>query len=375
MRQYNASQIKNMNRMQVYNIIKDLGQTTRSEIGKYSGVSAPTVLKITNFLEEENMILPAGEANTSAGRKPQIFKINPDYLYVIGAYYEGEYIKIGLVDASGQIISTTTLKVSEYDFDHVIGEIIPKTSEQLIMASNIDKEKIIGIGIGLPGAINPEKNTITYAPLVGIYEEYDMSEILEKTESKLNIPVYFSNDVNSAAIGEYLYRNDNEELIYISLGTGLGCGIIVDGKPYLGNNYRAGEIGYMVSDNEFKGSKSAPGYMESITNLKVLNDKFPGFEDSSISKEDFNNALEYTADKLSQIVVNIISILDIDLIVIGGIVVERFGDEIIPPIKNRVKELSLFEANIEFCKCPVPTILGVAMTAIDKKFEEIFEIA
>jgi predicted NBD/HSP70 family sugar kinase len=276
---YVASHLKDMNRKTVFDLISEAGAIPRTQISRLTGISAPTVLKITNFLCEKGLILNAGEAESALGRKPQLLVLNPDFAYSVGVDYEGDYLKIGIVNAKGEIRLKKTIHVLN-DFEYVVMDALIGYVQDLINESGIPQDRIIGLGMGFPGVVNYDSSDIRYGPLVGVYSKYSIHDIVEKIQQGLGMPVYIYNDANAAAIGEYTKRKlKNEDFIYISLGTGLGSGIILDGHLRFGKHYIAGEIGYMVYETGFQTSEFRPGLLESLINIHALKSKFKDFED------------------------------------------------------------------------------------------------
>lgn len=372
MKPYIASNLRDMNRKTVFDLIAEVGEISRSEISSRTGISAPTVLKITNYLCDKGFIIAAGEGQSALGRKPQLMRFNPDFSYSIGVEYEGDYLKLGIVNVAGEIVAKKTIHVKN-DFENVLTHDLIEHIDELMNGTGISREKINGIGIGLPGAVDFENDEIRLRPLVGVYKTYPLHNIIDKIQKALNIPVYMFNDSNAAAIGEYKKRNlQNEDLVYISLGTGLGSGIILNGQLRYGRHYTAGEIGYMMYGNDFNTSEDMPGSLESLINLNALSAKFENFENRVNSRSDIDCIVDYISPYLGMTILNIMSIIDVNLIVLGGVIVDMLGEALVEAVTQNLKRCSLLNINIDLRKCEEPGIIGTSHLVTEKYIQDLF---
>jgi predicted NBD/HSP70 family sugar kinase len=369
MAQYVASHLKDMNRKIVYKLISSIGEISRSEISRQTGISPPTVLKITSFLLQNDFVKEAGEGISHLGRKPQILKFNPSAAYSIGVDFEGDFLKIGIVDLIGNIKVFKQIRVSG-DFDEIINNKLYDYIEDIINKEDIPLNKILGIGLGIPGAVDVVNCIVEFAPLVGIYNRKDCKSIVNELSSKSGLPVFLENDANAAAIGEYITRKLSPEcdLAYLSLGTGLGAGLILDGKIRRGVRNSAGEIGYMVFDKDYHTYKSKAGWLESRINFKALIEKWEIYksietiheiEDFKKSK-DFIMLVDYVASYLGLCIANITALLDLNIVVIGGVSTKRLGLPLIENVKQYMSKLRLLDIECEFQSSEEPGIVGAA---------------
>lgn len=372
MKPYIASNLRDMNRKTVFDLIASVGEISRSEITQLTGISAPTVLKITNYLCDKGFIINAGEGQSALGRKPQMLKFNPNFSYSIGVEYEGDYLKMGIVNVSSEIILKKIIHVKN-DFEDVITHVLYENVESLINESKIPKNKIHGIGLGLPGAVDLDNDEIRLGPLVGVCNTYPLQNITKKIKESLNISAYVCNDVNAASIGEYITRNlKKEDLVYISLGTGLGSGIILDGKLRFGKHFIAGEIGSLVYNDNFKTSEGLSGSLESLINLEALSAKFDDFENRVKSKSNINEIIDYISPYLGRTILNIVSVIDVNQVVLGGIIVDMLGKDLVVAASEQFKKLSVLDVNIDSRKCDEPGIIGTSHLITSEYIKNIF---
>jgi glucokinase len=261
---------------------------------------------------------------------------------VVGVDIGGTNLRAGVIDGSGRILSR---KNAQSEANRGIDYVMENLLNLLI---EIRKEnKISGIGVGIPGIIDSAKGILTQAPNISKVRNYPFREILlDKLGS--NIPIVIENDANCAAVGEWWQGagKNVDSLIILTLGTGLGGGIILNGKLWSGVHGMAGEIGHMTIDPDGpKCNCGNYGCLESFAsaeairrmvkeglsdkNLKTLiRDKVPHVSKHDIPEIVGNAAKQ--ADKfatriwesfgraLGIAIGNLANLLNIEMIILGG---------------------------------------------------------
>ncbi|MCO6473894.1 MAG: ROK family protein [Melioribacteraceae bacterium] len=165
--------------------------------------------------------------------------------YSVGVDLGGTNIKIGIVSEDGKIIKKDSLSSKADEGPEKVIQQIKKAIKQI---SNKSKVKVIGIGIGTPGIVSSKKGTVENPPNFPGWDKVPLKQIIKKEFQK---DVFIENDANAAAIGELMYGagKNKENFIMITLGTGVGGGIILDRKIYRGELGAAGEIGHITIDH------------------------------------------------------------------------------------------------------------------------------
>ena len=164
--------------------------------------------------------------------------------YYIGIDLGGTNIVAGVVDENYNIISKASTKTNLPRPEKEIADDMAKVSVQAVKEAGISMEQIEWVGIGTPGIANSEKGIIEYSCNLG-FNNTPMVEYIKKSIDK---PVFIENDANAAAYGEYVAgaAKGAKNAVCITLGTGVGGGIIIDGKIYSGSNFAGAEIGHTV---------------------------------------------------------------------------------------------------------------------------------
>lgn len=278
--------------------------------------------------------------------------------FVFGVDIGGTTIKFGLFNVEGKLIEKWEIKTIKGNKGERILADIAKALENKINERNISKKKILGVGIGVPG---PVKDDGTVVKCVNI--GWEVFNIVDEFKKLINLPVGAGNDANVAALGEMWQGGAKgyKDIVMVTLGTGVGGGIVINGKIVAGFNGAGGEIGHIkVSDDDVEicgcGNKgcleqyaSASGIVN-IVNKYLKNNseksKLRNFKDLS-AKDIFDSAND--GDKLAvklveefiyilgKTLANIASIINPEVFVIGG-GVSKSGNGLIEGIARNFKE-------------------------------------
>jgi glucokinase len=168
--------------------------------------------------------------------------------FYLGIDLGGTGLKIGITDPAGRIVYKQTFPTSvQSDPDRMVKDICACIAE-VIGRSGAAGKKIVAAGIGSPGALNPLTGQLIYVVNLQMLNGYYLSPAIEKATA---IPTFLDNDVNAMALGELFYgaARGYKHVIALTLGTGIGGGIIVDGKLYRGATFTAGELGHVTIDS------------------------------------------------------------------------------------------------------------------------------
>lgn len=378
MERVDRSDLKERNRATVYTLFSTKRWFSKADVARETGISAPTVQKIVEYFESLGLLAPIGEeeslsladdpAGLSLGRRPRPLRLNPDAAYTLGVEYDGLRLSMGLIDAAGNVRHITQKNISE-NVDVLIDTMLEGLVREVIAGVRLPAERIVGLGIGLPGTVDPDRHVLRFAPLVGITDPLDLSDSLASLEAHLGFPVVVENDANAAALGDYAqrYAGQDGDLLFAVLGRGFGAGIVLDGKLRKGQRFFAGEIGYMVFDPAGTPAFSKPGWLEERADLSSFWKEIENTGGPSIG------ALERVADYLSVSIANICVALDIKQVVLGGLRELSFGQSFLRMIQERLTRLSVLEIVCETPLCEVPGVMGAARLALDRWLERVFE--
>ena len=366
-RSFSASDIRARNFRLVFELARLNGEVLRPEISAYTGMTPPTVMKVVQSYLSRKILINAGEVDTEIGRKPMKLVFNPNAAHAIGILFEGDELRAGLVNLSGEIVKKIKISMLK-TFTSDSGELIVDIINQLTDNSGIP---ILGVGLGLPGVVNTERNIIYFAPLIGITKPTDYTNLCMSITEKTNLPVVMDNDVNLAAVGEFatLKLTNKDDLLYIAIGTGVGAGIMLDGRLRRGPRYLTGEFGYTIKDTRYKVDQETPGWLESQIGQAALMEKFQwlGYGNTN---EIPDGLIEYLVENLSPHVANLATQLDLMRIVIGGKAVDSFGEQLLKELREKIDMLSLESTKVSLPMSSDSGVAGAAMSAIEENLNQ-----
>ncbi|SFC28759.1 ROK family transcriptional regulator [Clostridium uliginosum] len=376
----NHSKIKETNRKKIIALLLEKSEITKLDISRKLDISITTVSTNITELKNEGIVEDVRSLESTGGRKAIAIKLNESCKYSIGVALTSNHLKISLVNLKKNIIENIRIRHKKDGIENIIGLLI-KNIDILMQKYNISSEKLLGIGISLPGTVDFKEGIIKYSYFLGV-KEFNLKEKFEY----LNIPIYVDNEANLSAYYEFLNRKDKlENLLYVSITDGLGLGIIINGRIYRGDNNSSGELGHIKIAMDGKQCKcGAKGCLEAYTSMNSLIDSYNEDTNSNITDigefEEKYNQNDKVAQKilneylkvLSLGISNLIMILDPNSIVIGGDINNLLNDKIDILKKNIYKD-NLFtdenSCNISIASFKESYLLGAAMMPIEEFLE------
>lgn len=247
LRKGNRDLIKDINRNLVLNLIKNQGPISRTELVRLSHLSAGTISNITADLIVDDIVQKIGEGESSGGRRPVLLRLNHQAGYVIGLKLMERAMTIALTDLDAKVLFHHVLPLevsgSSPRPDDVLSAVIAAI-EDTIALSPVERQRVVGIGIGMAGTIDGDKGICHYSPF---FDWQDVPIALPIAEH-FDLPVYVENDVNTLTIAEewFGYGHSVSHFIVATVGRGIGAGIVVNGQFYRGAYGGAGEFGHIT---------------------------------------------------------------------------------------------------------------------------------
>jgi len=224
----------------IVNYIINRESTSKVEISKELNLSMPTVLSNVKDLLEKGIIIETGEYESTGGRKAKSIGINPSYRYAMGIVITANHLGMVLVNLKYEIVKSERIRlkfVSDMSYCSQVADYAAKFLDHMNDAEQ--KEKLLGVGISIPGIINQEQKLVIKSHALKL-ENYSLSFL----EQAFSVPVYFSNDANAAMMAEDM--NIYQNAIYLSLNQTLGGAFCIGGNLFSGENQKAGEFGHMI---------------------------------------------------------------------------------------------------------------------------------
>ncbi len=342
---------KELNEVKILNILRNEGPVSRTELAKRTNITKVTIAEILKRLDNEGFIVEAGkgESTKKGGKKPKLVKLNPKKGYVVGIEYKRTKARIAISDIESNILMQCGF---EYEAGADLSDVIEQTFDcisSILKKRTISEDKLISIGVGVPGFIDYQKGELIYADTMKGWEKKPLAAELSK---RYNIPVIMENDVNMIAIGEDLVGagKDDSDIVTVWIGEGVGAGIVIDNQLIRGVSGIAGEIGYLEINNSLtnhsylKHLYSNQRYIGDILSeqhlfnvLKIalefqsekLDKKINDYtlEEFLVLGDNGNTVVQEVLDEYSFVLANVctelIKTINTELIILSGSVIEK----------------------------------------------------
>lgn len=238
--------MKSMNRSIILNMIREDGPISRADIAKKTKLTPPTVSKVVKELIDTHYVIETTQGASKGGRKPTLLAINADQFFSLGIDVGAYQMKFVVTNLFGEIKDKVTLSIQPHPAQEDILETMKEGIHQLITSGKNDPDKFLGVGVGMHGIVDPQSGTSLFAPSFNLYN----IPIKETLEAEFDMIVKVENDARTMTLGEYWFGhgNDADALVGVNVGSGIGAGIMVNGRLFHGEDHLAGEIGHMTID-------------------------------------------------------------------------------------------------------------------------------
>jgi N-acetylglucosamine repressor len=238
--------MKSLNRSLILNIIREKGPISRAEIAKITKLTPPTVSNLVKELLESKLVIESDLGESQGGRKPTMLVINAKEFYIIGIDVGIETLKGVIADLNANIVTKKAVPISRPITNEGFIDLMKTCIRQLLDEGNIEYDKYLGIGIGMHGVVDVNTGTSLFAPNLQL-RHIPLKVELEK---EFNMLVKVENDARAMALGESWFGNGNgaDDIVCVNVGSGIGAGVIINGKLFHGEHFISGEVGHMTID-------------------------------------------------------------------------------------------------------------------------------
>ena len=338
------------------------GECTLSELTRELHISVPTITKLVQELVDETIVCDLGKVETPGGRRPNVFGLANSAIYFAGVNVGRDNMSYLITDLQNNIIKQQFDTSFELLDRSQCLEKICANIERFIATCGIDRGKILGLGVGITGRVNPDTGRS--------YKYFTSSEqsLRDLLEHRIGIRVLLENDTRARCYAEYTCSKskDDKNLLYLHLGRGVAIGIVTDGKLYYGKSGFAGEFGHIpFFDNEIICSCGKKGCLETEVSGIAIEEKIVRKIESGVNtilrekydrqepihiddiiaaaKNDDNLSIELieeAGEKVGKAVAFLINTFNPETVIVGGNLAAA-GDYIMLPLKSSTNKYSL----------------------------------
>lgn len=339
--------LKAINRSAILNVIRTHGPIARADIARRTGLSPATVTGQTAELIHDGLIFEKQEGDSRGGRRPVLLALVEDGIYVAGIKLAEDRASLAITDLNAEVIVNQEIKLESRD-PQAVSEHLAQALRHEMAAHDLAFSRLLGLGVGLAGIVDSAKGICRLSPFNNWFDvpfaEY-LEELLER-------PVYLDNDVNTLTLMEKLYGLGQhvDNFLVVTIGRGVGLGIVIDGEIYRGARGGAGEFGHVVIDPAGLETDGERGTLETFVaepwlvrraQLQGLNiDSIEAFTQLGRDGDPVvAGLLAQAGEVLGQSLANLVSLFDPSLIILSGEGV-RLGEGLFTPMRAALEMYS-----------------------------------
>jgi predicted NBD/HSP70 family sugar kinase len=372
--------LKDLNERTVLDAIRSGAPISRAEISRRAGISKPTVSLALQSLLDAGLVR---ETQADPGRPTYgatFFEVVPEAGLVLGLDLGARFLRGAICDLRGEIRARQDVELDGADAERAIDAIVGLRLS-LAEASGLPADRIDGVVFGVPGVVDAGTGRLSLATNVPGLEGRDWAEDLR---TRLELPVTVENDINLAAVGERWrgMARGVEDFVFLSVGTGLGAGLVLRGELHRGRNGAAGEVDLVAAgrDEEIDPCASAVSALaEQLvsengagTALRPPYDARSIFAAARAGDEIARKVVEEEARRIALHIAPVSAVTDIALVVLGGGIGVN-ADLLLDPIRDRLTSWLPYPPRVEVSSLGDAAVLTGALavglrSAVDNVF-------
>ncbi|MEU6882268.1 ROK family transcriptional regulator [Streptomyces sp. NPDC046712] len=344
----------------VVRAVRMAGSLTQAEIARATGLSAATVSNIVRELKDGGTVEVT--PTSAGGRRARSVSLSGDAGIVIGVDFGHTHLRVAVGNLAHQVLAEES---EPLDVDASSAEGFDRAERlvtRLIEATGIGRDKVVGVGLGVPGPIDVSSGTLGSTSILPGWSGINPADELS---GRLGVPVYVDNDANLGALGELVWGSGRgvKDLAYIKVASGVGAGLVIDGRVYRGPGGTAGEIGHITIDESGPVCRCGNrGCLETFTAARyVLPLLQPGHGTDltmervvQLAREGDPGCRRVIADVGRHIgsgVANLCNLLNPSRVVLGGDLAEA-GELVLAPIRDSVSRYAIPSAARQLSLAP-----------------------
>jgi predicted NBD/HSP70 family sugar kinase len=336
---------------ELFQLLRDGRPRTRADLAAATGQARSTITARVDVLMAAGLIAPAGEASSTGGRPPTTFAFRPEARVVLAVDLGASHARLAVTDLASTVLAETEEHLAiAAGPEAVLGWVVER-GRALVTEAGRDLADLVSVGVGLPGPVEHSTGRPINPPIMPMWDDVDVRGILADA---LDAEVQVDNDVNLMALGEHRSAwPDVDDMLFVKIATGIGSGIISDGRLRRGAQGAAGDIGHIA----VPGAEDVPcrcgnlGCLEAVASGRALAealrraglDAHEGADVVALVRAGdltAGRAVRQAGRELGSVLAACVSLLNPSLVVIGGVVAEA-GEHLIAGIREVVYQRSL----------------------------------
>ncbi|WP_051789511.1 ROK family transcriptional regulator [Streptomyces sp. NRRL S-1022] len=375
---WSRRRLRSTNERLLLDRLRALGAASRAQLARETGLSKPTVSSALASLATAGLVHEVGTQAPERGRTAVLYAPDPAAGYALGVDIGRGWLRVAVADLDGTVVARADVR-NRARASAALTDLVVTTARQVIANSGADPAEVVHGVIGTPGVYDGEQRRVRYAMhLPG----WGRAGLVDRIRAELAVPLAVHNDANLAALGEYTYGvgAGSRLFAYILIGTGLGMGIVGEGRLFTGAHGLAGEIGFLP----WHGRQQPERLEDAVSGVAVVEAARQfGMHGRLTAKAVFDaarqghpaavRAVELEGERIAHTVAAAAAVLDPDLVVLGGGVGDSV-DLLLRPVRERLRALTPLRPRIAPSRLGADAVLlGAVATALDTARDLVFE--
>lgn len=229
---------------EMFQLFRDGSARTRAGLVTETGQSRSTIAARVDALTALGLLAPAGEATSTGGRPPSTFAFDPTSRVILGVDLGATHARFAVTDLAANILAITNAPLTISDGPIPVLAWVAETCEKLVATAGRRVDEVVGFGLGLPGPVDHLNGRPVNPPIMPGWDGADVPGLIAQ---HFPVPVLVDNDVNIMTLGEHSTTlPDEQNLLFVKVATGIGAGIVMDGRLRRGAQGAAGDLGHVA---------------------------------------------------------------------------------------------------------------------------------
>ncbi len=375
---WNRQRLRSTNERLLLERLRASGPASRAQLARESGLSKPTVSSALAALESAGLVREVGTHVPERGRTAVLYAPDPAAGHVLGIDVGRSWLRVAVADLDGSVVARSDVR-NQARSSGAMADLVVSTARQVVAGSGMAADEVVHAVVGTPGVYDEEHRRVRYAMhLPG----WGRAGLFDRMREELGVPLEVHNDANLAALGEYTYGvgAGSRLFAYILIGTGLGMGVVSDGRLFTGAHGLAGEIGFLP----WPGQQKPERLEDAVSGVAVVEAarRF-GMRGQLTAKAVFDaarhgddaavQAVRLEGERIAHTVAVAAAVLDPDLVVLGG-GVGHSVDLLLKPVRDNLKALTPLRPRLAPSRLGEDAVLlGAVATALGTAREVVFE--
>ena len=362
--------LRDLNERTVLETIRAGAPISRAEISRRSGISKPTVSLALESLLQAELVRETTNRPDGPGYGAVYFEPVAEAAVVLGLDLGARFVRGAVCDLAGEVRARQDVELTVAEVAGAV-EAIERLHSSLLETSGLDRDRIDGVVVGVPGVVEQGTGLLRVAENVAGLEGRAFASELQ---SALGLPVTLENDVNLAALGEQWrgVARGVDDFVFLSIGTGVGAGVVLGGELHRGRHGAAGEIDFALI--AFDGVDPAAEKVSELAAELVGRAEDPRtvFGAAREGDEAARSVVAEVARRIALHVAPFAAVADVELVVLGGGIGAN-GDLLLDPIGHQLTEWLPFPPRLEVSTLGEAAVLtGALAVGVQSARENVF---